>query len=469
MNLRPLLDQDRTRFGHLSAAPEPGRGHDPGCIVVLGGGVAGLAAADRLCRAGWHVRVIERAQSAGGTHRARHFGPYTFDVGSMFYEQDALLFGLAPEVRSTCPRVMRVQRRITPDGSVRRYPFDPCELRNRPLAERTRSILDLAWSRLTVRRDGTLDAIARQRLGGTLFEATGLASYIARFHHVPASEIDEAFFFHRMAFVERSTRLGVLARMVLHALRSGGAPAARSQRPLHVRPREGFEPMFEPIVARLRVAGVEFHFGEELVSIQRQDSGFLVATATDSFAAAGVVSTIPVEILHRAMFGSTSGLVSLAMTTLFVSARRLDAALGNVLFNFHGTGRWKRATIYSRIYPTPAVAREFLAVEITIPPGGQHEPQEAFEDFRLHLTRLGLAEDLILEGHDRVDNCYPLYSPGSAAAVGQVLQLIAASGVVLAGRQGRFEYLPTSSGVIRRVEEELASSGLLEAVKRAAA
>ena len=67
----------------------------------------------------------------------------------------------------------------------------------------------------------------------------------------------------------------------------------------------------------------------------------------------------------------------------------------------------------------------------------------------------------MLEGHEAVDDCYPLYRAGSAGEVSEVLRRIEATGVILAGRQGRFEYLPTSSGVIRRVAEELDASGLL--------
>ncbi|MEJ2410720.1 MAG: hypothetical protein P8Y48_15795 [Novosphingobium sp.] len=167
------------------------------------------------------------------------------------------------------------------------------------------------------------------------------------------------------------------------------------------------------------------------------------------------MSTIPLDSLHRAMFGTASGLVSLDMTTLYLSAAKLAPGLGNVLYNFHHRGWWKRATIYSRIYPDPATDRAFLAVETTIPPGGRHDPQAVFEDFRRHMEELGLAGGLALEGHERTGNCYPLYTPGSDAHIRQVIRRISQTGVVPAGRQGRFEYLPTSSGVIRRVAEEL--------------
>lgn len=439
-------------------------------VVVLGGGVAGLAAADRLSGAGWRVLVIERDEHCGGNHRARHIGPYTFDVGSIFYEHDARIFDLAPGLRDLCPAVIRVQRRIAPDGSILHYPLEPRDFLGQPPLRLALSALDMAWSRLAVRRDGTLDAISRRRLGGGFFRSTGLASYIERFHHVPPRAIDESFFFHRMGYVERFTRAGPLARAVLRAAILRRPVGAGSRRPLHVRPREGFQRLFDPIARRLASAGVELRTGEELLSLRREGRLFRLRTTSGTSLAQAVVSTIPVDALHRAMFGAGSGLVSLDMTTLFVSAGQLDERLGNVLFNFHPLGHWKRATIYSRIYPGgPAAAREFLAVEATIPAGGAHDPQGVFADFKRHMAELGLASGLELEGHEHVRGCYPLYTPDTRTSRQQVVQRIARQGVVLAGRLGRFEYLPTSSGVIRRVREELDAAGLFAAAPGMAA
>ena len=434
---------------------DPARARPAGPVVVLGGGIAGLAAASHLRGAGWQVLVIERNAQSGGMHRARHIGPYTFDIGPIFYEEDARLFGLAPGLRELCPTVMRQQRRIAPGGAVRHYPFAPRESLGLPLPELARAMLDLAWSRLTVRRDGTLDAISRRHLGRRFFENTGLSSYITRFHHTAPGRIDEAFFFHRMAFVERFTRPGTLARLALRTLLPGRPESRPGRPPLRVRPREGFAPLFERITAHLAAQGVEFRFGEALLALRREGPGFMVHTTSGTWCAEELVSTIPLDTLHRAMFGTGSGLVSLDMTSLFLSARRLDPRLGNVLYNFDRRGEWKRATIYSRIYPEPATGREFLSVEATIAQGGTHDPQKTFADFRRHMEDLGLAEDLALEGHEHVASCYPLYTPGSHAVIGQRLRRIAQSGVVLAGRQGRFEYLPTSSRVIERVIEEL--------------
>ncbi|MCJ2188613.1 FAD-dependent oxidoreductase [Novosphingobium beihaiensis] len=441
--------------------PAPSRPN--GLVVVLGGGIAGLAAASRLSQAGLRVLVIERERQGGGQHRGCDIGPYTFDAGSIFYERSAALFDLAPGLRDLCPAVTRVQRRITPGGAIRHYPFDPRELLARRVPDLLHAMADLAWSRLTVRRNGTLDAICRQRLGRHLFESTGLAAYIARFHHEPPGSVDESFFFHRMAYVARATQPAALARMALRA--AAGQPAgARIRPPLHVRPREGFAPLFARITAHLAGRGVQFRFGEELFALRREGRFFLLCTTAGTFHAEAVVSTIPLDTLHRALFATGSGLVSLDMTALFVSAARLSPQLGNVLYNFDGKGLWKRATIYSRIYPQEHESREFLTVEAMIPQDASPAPGAVFADFQRHMEGLRLADGLVLEGHAHAGNAYPLYTPGSGAVTGQILRRIERAGIVLAGRQGRFEYLPTSSSVIRRVAEELDSARLLSAV-----
>ncbi|WP_395393877.1 FAD-dependent oxidoreductase [Novosphingobium sp. BL-8A] len=428
-------------------------------VVVIGAGIAGLAAADRLSACGHRVRVIEASPLAGGTHRSRVIGPYSFDVGSIFYEDNALLFELEPGLREICPKVRRLQRRIGPDGQLHHYPLEPRDFLKQQPWKLPWSLLDLAFSRLAVRRDGSLDAICRQRLGSSFFRATGLESYITRFHHVPAREVDETFFFQRMAFIEHATRLGAMARAAATTVFSRQAASARPRRPLFVRPPQGSEAIFTPIIRRLEARGVSFSFNEPLLELGRIGDHHRIRTSNRTLLAEAVVSTIPLDTTHRALTGQPSRLVSLGMTTLFVSASWLSPDAGNVLFNFDRQGRWKRATIYSRIYPGTGSGREYFAVETTIPPGGRHDPEGCFADFRAHVTRLGIATGLILEGAERIDNCYPLYRPGTAAAQAQALDQVTAAGIIAAGRQGRFEYLPTSTGVIARVREELASLG----------
>nr|WP_314468776.1 FAD-dependent oxidoreductase [uncultured Novosphingobium sp.] len=432
-------------------------------VIVLGAGVAGLAAAAHLLDAGHDVLVLDQQNRAGGTHRSRQVGAYTFDVGSIFYEETARIFDLAPSLRELCPKVSSIQRRVAPDGSVLLYPIEPRDLLRQSAPRLAASALDLLASRLRVTPDGSLDTLCRKRLGSRFFADTGLEHYVTRFHHVCPSEIDEEFFFRRMAIIERFSRTSNLARSAARAIFSQKSHHSPQHWPMRVRPRQGFDALFDPIVRHLVSRGATFAFGERLLSLRKEGPIFKVQTDRSTRTAGVVVSTVPLDTLHRALFSQSSNLNSLDMTTLYVSADWLRPDTGNVLFNFHADGAWKRATIYSRLYPDPAIARPYFSVETTLAPGSAHDPQSTFEAFRSHAEQLGLARGLRLEGHDHVENCYPLYRIGARKTVDAVLERVAQAGVITVGRQGRFEYLPTSTGVIAQVSRHL---GMAQAAAR---
>lgn len=447
---------------------EPLKPGSSGLIAVLGAGIAGLAAAAQLSAAGHRVIVIDQSHRAGGTHRSRQIGPYTFDVGSVFYEETASIFDLAPSLREICPEVASVQRRIAPDGSILLYPIAPRDLLRQKPARLAFSALDLLFSRLTLKPDGSLETLCRKRLGTRFFTDTGLRHYITRFHHVQPHAIDEEFFFRRMAIIDRFTRLENLARSAMRVFVPEKGSAARHW-PMRVRPRQGFDVLFSAIVQHLTAQGVTFALGERLEALEKDEAFFRIRTESCTRLATSVVSTIPLDALHRALFSEPSGLESLDMTTLHVSAEWLHPDSGNVLFNFHPDGAWKRATVYSRIYPNSANERASFSVETTLAPGSAHEPQPTFEAFRTHALQLGLARGLRLEGHDLVKSCYPLYTVGYRKKVNAVLDRIKRTGIVTAGRQGRFEYLPTSTGVIAQVSHHVGVTAMASAAPGIAA
>lgn len=445
----------------MSEVPPPASAE---CVIVLGGGIAGISAAATLQAAGHKVIVIDQQAQIGGTHRSRQIGPYTFDAGSIFYEETASIFDLAPALRESCPEVLSIQRRIAPDGSILLYPIEPRDLLRQPVLRLVLAVLDLIVSRICLRQDGTLEKLCTKRLGRRFFDDTGLRHYLTRFHHVPPRQIDEEFFFRRMAIIERFTRTKNLARSALRAVLPRRPQASARQWPMRVRPQQGFDALFGPIARHLSAMGVEFALSESIVSLAREGAFFRVRTDHGTRLASAIVSTIPLDRLHRALFSRPSGLESLDMTTLYVSAEWLHPDIGNVLFNFHADGAWKRATIYSRIYPDPAIPREFFSVETTLPPDTQHDPQRAFAAFCIHVESLKLARGLKLEGHELLEDCYPLLSVGTRKTLDSVLARIGKTGVITAGRQGSFEYLPTSSGVIAQVARQI--SGLAAAAPK---
>ncbi|MCA0994787.1 hypothetical protein, partial [Alloyangia pacifica] len=189
--------------------------------------------------------------------------------------------------------------------------------------------------------------------------------------------------------------------------------------------------------------------------------GFHVVSEKGTYTADALVSSAPIGTIYKMLTGEDAGLQSLDLLTLYVSADTLDDRTGNVLYNFSREGAWKRATIYSRIYPELGSGQAFFSVEITVPLNGTSDAEMEFDAVKKHFEAVGLGQGLRLEGSAYTPQCYPLYRVGEGERIKRVIDRVTEAGVVTIGRQGRFEYLPTASGVIRRVGQELEEQSLL--------
>ncbi len=68
-------------------------------VIVVGGGIAGLACAWRLRSAGLDVRVLEAGEQAGGNIQTRQEGPFRYERGPHTFMASAQdVFGLAAEI-----------------------------------------------------------------------------------------------------------------------------------------------------------------------------------------------------------------------------------------------------------------------------------------------------------------------------------------------------------------------------------
>lgn len=448
------------------ADADTGRPLSDADTIVLGAGVAGLTAAKTLSDAGHRVIVVDKAEVCGGAHRSRNIDGYTFDVGSIFFEARSPLFDLFPDLRANCPEVRRRQQRITPAGTLAHYPFEAAEILSWPWRARLAIARELSLRVFQRRVLETVDDVCRARLGKTIYTDSGLEAYITRFHQEPPSAIGAEFFFRRMGFVGKGAGLnGILSearRMLLGQTARKGPPA-----PLRVRPVEGFDRLYDTVARQLRTQGVEFMLGGEVTRVSRAGTGFEVTAGGHRLLADRVVSAIPISDLHRMAFGESLALESLDLLTLFVSCPKGSLVTGNVVFNFHECGRWKRLTRYSDIYADCCESklrldREFFSVEITLPHGTAPEPETAFADFMGHVTGLNLFPlELILEGFEVVQDAYPIYRVGTGKVVAAALDRLTKFGIISVGRQGRFEYLPVSSLVIQQTRRELATHDLL--------
>ena len=421
-------------------------------VVVLGGGVSGLVAADLLAAAGQEVVILEPYDRLGGNQRSLNIGPYTFDIGSFIFFAGSPFFRRFPAAEAVCHPARIAVERVTPQGRISKYPFSLVDdLFRRGPIEIVRTFLSLGYGRLRRRRRESAGSFARYHLGERLFAQSGLRAYIQRLCGIPADEVDYRFAEKRMNWIAQAVSLGPIAARVR---RFGKAQAAGPA--VLVRPREGFERLFDQVGAQLRAEGVQIHLGSVLQKIEPQDGGFLVTTSRGVFAASRIISSLPLTMTAEAC-GVEPGdqIRSLPLLSLFVV---FDGDLGfksQVLYNFSDIGSWKRLTVHSMIYGQ-ADGRDYLSVEVPLALG----PSDADHEFAAFLAFMHdhglLAGEAELVGHELTDFAYPTYARGSIDASEALIDQIEQTGVEMLGRQGRFDYIPTASKATQLVVERLA-------------
>jgi hypothetical protein len=426
-------------------------------VVILGAGVAGLVAARLLRRQGLGVMCLETFADVGGNHRSRDIAGFTFDVGSIVFNSGFPFFAMFPSALALCvPFEQRIQRIV--NGTVRDYPFEVREALAGGPVEIVRNAASLLAGKLSGMSPVNVAEHCRKHLGDRLYVKLGLKAYVERFYGIPDHEIDVRFADQRMQFVTNAARLDRVAGAV--AKRLGVLLAGKPEPPdvFHglVRPRAGFPAMYGAAQAELEAEGVVFRFGVDPGAIRKVEEGFEIGTGHGVVSCRRLVSTIPVsEALRRTGLPAADGLVSSDLLSLYVSFEGRRGFSAPILYNFDGGGPWKRLTMHSDAYGLVG-GREYFSVEIPKPVASPDEADAAFSGFVAHVRGAGLFDgDIRLEGAEVTQAAYPAYTVGSTPVREAALDRLDAFGIETAGRQGRFDYLPTIAHVGEQVEREL--------------
>lgn len=431
-------------------------------VIVLGGGVAGLSAASIISDKFPNILLLDSFGQLGGAQHSIEANGYTFDVGSFFFYPKAALFERHPKLfESTLPAPCRSER-IRPDGTISNYPFASKELRELSLWERSVFFFSLAKGKLAIGPDKNLEQSCHRMIGKAFYQHSGLSNYVARFYgsDLPASRISPIFVEKRLQFLRQRTRFV----SALKTICEGYFPAfARkdAQPPSQgvvgrVRAEAGFPAMYAPVADDLVKKGVTIKLNQSLQGIRRTPTGFQVMTREGNLRASQIVSTVPIQILLDLIGkGDDCRLHSGALLTLCVSFEGNRGFEGGVLFNFHNRGKWKRLTMHSDFYGLRQ-NREYFSVEVPVRDSHTMSDVEGFADFMASVQAHGLfMGDLRLEDSAVTSFAYPRYELGYEKALQDALAIIDDFGVIAAGRQGRFDYLPTSGLIGRQVEELL--------------
>jgi protoporphyrinogen oxidase len=431
-------------------------------VVVLGAGISGLTTAYFLASEGHEVVVVDDYPAAGGNHLSAEFGPGSFDIGTIFFAPDDPQFSLFPGLRDVCLPVSFSVSRIAPDGVVRHYPFSLNEeLLSRSPVYVLRALASAAVGRIAPRRDRTAADYLRRHIGTRIAEDSGLMHYIERLYSVPAHEIDISFAHRRMTWIAAQAQFGNVVRrlgaQLARGFRRGSVDLAAYPPQSLARPRAGFAIYYDKILETLRGLGVSFRLSAGIEGIAPVEGGLELRTRSGAIRAPRMVNSAPLPIVYRWLgWRDSADVTSNRLTTLccsFVGARGFREI---VLYNFDRRGTWKRLTMHSDYYGSNA-GREYFGVEVT--ELESHRPvEELFDDFRRHVCPLGLFDgDLRLEGHLALDHAYPLYRLGAEAARETAIKRLAEVGIESVGRQGRFDYLPTSRLAVELVRDAYGS------------
>ena len=409
--------------------------------VILGAGISGLVSASVLLGQGYkRILIADAYTRLGGNHIDWSKEDYSFDVGSFIFQDDSPLLKHFPELLSRYKEVRPVWGRLNPRGIVTAYPISMRDdiLSAGPI-EWIRVGSSLLYARLFQKNIGNARDFARYWIGEHLLQSSGLESYMTRFYGVPPVEIDIRLAEKRMRWISEHASLRNLARRLLPRLRKWKAPANRQL----VRPKEGFNYLYEVAAERLKARGVAFVLGAIFRSLERRDNAFCLRLADRTVWSDRVVSTIPIGHVEAMCGLKSEPLSSITLLSLFYRFSGQRGFVPSILYNFSHQGAWKRLTMHSDFYGR-ANDREYFAVEV-IANHVDYSTELAEQDFVRHVRTKGLFEgDLKLEGSMLLENAYPIYSRRTGECADRAVRALEAFGIQSFGRQGGFDYQPTA-------------------------
>jgi protoporphyrinogen oxidase len=424
--------------------------------VILGAGISGLVAAKILGQGGHpDVLIVDEYGWIGGNHISCNFGAFTFDIGTIIFQDDSPLMRYFPELLPLYHPISWSISRVAPDNVVREYPLSMKEevFGAGPTAM-ARIFGSIVWGRRRLRGFANADEYARYWIGSRLFESSGLADYIKRFYGVPASAIDPTFAQKRMGWLADGASVQKVLKKLFAKLfaRKQASQPNRS----FVRPRSGFEALYAAARQTLEHENTRFALGERVQQITREGAGFRILTDRLDISCGRLISTIPVDQAYRLCgLGDPGPLPYSRLISLFFRFSGERGFRSSILYNFAREGDWKRLTMVSDFYG-PAEGQEFFAVEVTTTETGPDVAERAAAATLADLVAKGLFKGALhVVGSHLLDHAYPVYVHGAAERAQHMVAALAEFGVESMGRQGGFNYLPTARQVTVEIESRM--------------
>jgi oxygen-dependent protoporphyrinogen oxidase len=293
---------------------------------VVGGGVAGLAAAYRLKQRGARVELFEAAPRVGGLLGSERFDGYVVETGadSILTEKPWAMeladqLGLAGEVIRTesGPRGAYIVHRGTlervPEGFSLIAPLDLLAMARSPIVSRPgklRMALDLVLPRRRASDDESLQSFVERRLGRELFERLA-QPLVSGIYGADPRKLSLAATMPRFVEMERehgSVMRGLWARQRV-ARGAAQAQAAGARYGLFAAFRGGMQTLIDALARELEGS---LHTGQAVTAVERDADGSLnvevrgswhgyqaLVVALPAYAAAQVLHSFDAELARE--------------------------------------------------------------------------------------------------------------------------------------------------------------------------
>lgn len=408
--------------------------------VVLGAGISGLVSASVLLgENARRILIVDEYDHIGGNHIDWSCGEYTFDIGSLIFQDDSPLLAHFPELLPLYVPIQPKWARLNPQGMITTYPISVRDdIFGSGMVETIRIFASVIYARLFQRRMRNAREFARYWIGARLLHRSGLESYMKRFYGIATDGIDIDLARKRMLWISEHASIQNLIARVLKRKQQG--PTNRQM----ARPREGFQFLYRAAAERLEKNGAEFQLAADMQAIYKVHDQFHLQLGDRIVASDRVISTIPIHMAEK-LCGLDSGpkLETITLIGLYFSFAGERGFSQSIIYNFSHEGAWKRLTMYSDFYGR-VDGREYFTAEVI----GNHvgcSVERAESDFRNHVGVNGLFQgDLRLEGSRILEEAYPIYSRGAAQHAAEAIRRLRAFGLESLGRQGGFNYQPTA-------------------------
>ena len=279
-------------------------GTDPGEVVVIGAGPAGLTAAFQLHKYGIASTILEESDQVGGISRTEVRDGWRFDIGGhRFFTKVPEVEALWHEILPDEDFMMRPRKsRIFYDGKFYDYPLRATNaLRNLGIIEAIRCVLSYIWVRIRPPKDqtnfeGWVAARFGWRLYGTFFKA-----YTEKVWGVPADQIEADW------AAQRIKNLSLFSAVVNALLPNRNQKDIASLIEEFQYPKDGPAMMWEVCRDHVVADGSTMHYETEVTGIRHADgvATHVIAThpngTTEEHEADHVVSSMPISALLAGM------------------------------------------------------------------------------------------------------------------------------------------------------------------------